>query len=81
MSKMIAVMTATTATAVRIANILQPCGIRIPQYGHFSILTGIGTPHSGQSTVGSLFGFISFGLATIIFAFSLWPLTISHLID
>ncbi len=64
---MIAVMIATTATAVRIANILQPRGIRIPQYGHFSILTGIGTPHSGQRTVGSLLGFISFGLATIIF--------------
>lgn len=60
-------MIATTATAVRIANILQPRGIRIPQYGHFSILTGIGTPHSGQRTVGSLLGFISFGLATIIF--------------
>ena len=30
-AKMIAVITATTATATRIANILQPRGIRMPQ--------------------------------------------------
>ena len=50
----------------------------MPQYGHRSILIGIGTPHSGQITVGSLFGLISFGLATIVFfellAIGHWPL-------
>ena len=68
-SRTIAVIANTTPTATRIASILQPRGMRIPQYGHRSILIGIGTPHSGQITVGSLFGLMSFGLATISISF------------